>query len=99
MTTTTTYPKQPFTEAETEAIKADFFRDGFKLIPNILTPEEIAALKAGCDRALDDPSGKNLYSQDDNPIGCFIGVRLFETDRIFEELLTREPIISLAESI
>jgi ectoine hydroxylase-related dioxygenase (phytanoyl-CoA dioxygenase family) len=72
---------------------AAFNRDGFLHIPGVLTPEEIAALKAGVDRVFEDDCFKaNRYSD-------YIAARLFETDPIFEEMLTREPIISLIENI
>lgn len=99
MSTITTHPKQPFSAEDTAAIKEDFFRDGFRFIPDILSSEEVEALKAAVDRVFDDPSRANRYSQDSAPINDIVAVRLFETDPIFEEMLTREPIISLAESI
>lgn len=94
-TTVATYPQRPFTEEETAEITSDFYRDGFRLIKNIITPEEIAEMKEGVDRVFADPERKNYYA----PESDIIGVRLFETAPIFEEMLTREPIITLAESI
>lgn len=95
MTTSLDVPRQPFTADETAQIVADFRRDGYRVIPNMFTPDEIEAYKAGIDRVLDSDDFPTNYYAD----GRFVAVRLFETDSIFEELLTREPIISLAESI
>jgi ectoine hydroxylase-related dioxygenase (phytanoyl-CoA dioxygenase family) len=88
---------QPFTAEETARIKADFLRDGFRLIPGVLGADEVAAMVAATDRVLDDPAGENLYDKTSDL--RFIGVRLFETDPLFLNLLTREPIISLAEAL
>lgn len=83
----------PFSAEETQRIQADFDRDGYCLIPGVLAPEEVAALREGIDKVFAESRWQdNLYSD-------FIAVRLFETDPVFEDLLTREPIISLAESL
>jgi len=82
-------------EQETSRIIEDFYRDGFKLIPGVLTPDEVQALKAGIDRVLDEPE----WAKTTNFYGPFIAVRLFETSPVFEDMLTREPIISLVEKI
>src|SRR5690349_9465546 len=85
----------PFTPDQIARYKADFLRDGFLPIRNILAPQEIDALTAGIDRVLDDDRWKDT----DNRYGEWIAVRLFETDPVFEDMLTREPIIGLVESI
>lgn len=85
----------PFTPEETARISADFDRDGHVLIPNVLSPPEIEALKAALDRVLADPGAKERG----NVLKGYIALRLFETDPIFEDLLTREPLMSLMESI
>lgn len=87
--------RKPFTPQEIETHKAAFNRDGFLLLRSILTGEEVEALKAGIDRVFMEPRWKesgNVYND-------FIAVRLFETNPIFEEMLTREPIIGLVEAI
>ena len=76
-----------------EEFNVRFMRDGFLHIPGVLTLEEVSELKAATDRVFEDDTYEaNRYNE-------YIGVRLFETAPIFEEMLTREPIISLAESI
>ena len=91
--TTVIEQHKPYTPEETEEIRKRFDRDGFCHIPGVLSATEVAALKTAIDRVIDDPAyADNLY-------GPYIGVRLFEIDPAFEDMLAREPIISLVESI
>jgi ectoine hydroxylase-related dioxygenase (phytanoyl-CoA dioxygenase family) len=85
----------PYDAAQIEQFKHDFNRDGFLLMPGVLQPPEIAALKAGIDRIFADEHWKDT----ENAYSDFVAVRLFETDPVFEEMLTREPIIGLVENI
>jgi len=85
----------PFSADRTASLTQDFYRDGFVLIPGILTPAEVIALKSAVDRFFADPSN----NASDNLYGDFIGVRLFERDPIFEDMLTKEPIIGMMEHI
>ena len=75
--------------------KRDFYRDGYLLIPGVLREEEITALKAGLDRVF----AEERWQQTDNVYNPYIAVRLFETDPMFQDMLTREPIIGLVENI
>lgn len=85
---------EPFPPERQQQIVDDFLRDGFVHVPGVLEPDEIAALKAGCERVLNNPDHTdNAYGED-----CTL-VRLFETGPQFEDMLTREPIISLVEAI
>jgi len=84
-----------YTPEQTEIFKEQFFRDGFLHIPGILSPAEVATLKAGIDRVFSEEK----WEHTDNRYSEFVAARLFETDPIFEEMLTREPIIGLVESI
>lgn len=86
---------EPFDPARQQAIIDDFLRDGFVHVPGVLEPDEVAALKAACERVLHDEDGypEHHYGGD-----CTL-VKLFETDPVFEDVLTREPIISLVEAI
>jgi ectoine hydroxylase-related dioxygenase (phytanoyl-CoA dioxygenase family) len=87
--------QEPFSQDEMERLKADFFSDGFLHVPDVLSTREVEELKAGVDTVFSDEQWRdngNLYND-------FIAVRLFEVALIFEQMLTREPIISLVESI
>jgi ectoine hydroxylase-related dioxygenase (phytanoyl-CoA dioxygenase family) len=85
----------PFTAEQTAQFSHDFNRDGFLHVPGVLSAGEVADLKAGIDAVFTDPQWRergNIYND-------FIALRLFETGRLFEEMLTREPIIGLMESL
>ena len=82
-------------ESQVVQWKADFDRDGFKLIPGVLSADEVAQMKDGIDRVFSD----ERFADTDHRYGDYVVARLFETAPIFEEMLTREPIISLVESI
>ena len=49
---------QPFSEERTHQILGDFKRDGYVVIPDVLEPEEMAALRAKTDSLLDDPAAQ-----------------------------------------
>jgi ectoine hydroxylase-related dioxygenase (phytanoyl-CoA dioxygenase family) len=87
---------KPFSAEQTSLIKTEFLRDGYRVIRGVLSREEVAALRAAVDAVFADP----VKAKDPNKCyGPFIAVRLFEDDPLFEDLLTREPIISLVENI
>lgn len=87
---------KPCSPEETARIKAEFRRDGFRHIPGVLTADEVAALREAIDRLFADAVKTKDPCKFYNP---FVAVRLFEDDPIFADMLTREPIISLVESI
>lgn len=87
----------PYSAEAMERQKKAFFRDGFLLIPDVLDSREVEALKTGIDKVFADERwerSNNVYGK-----SKFVAVRLFETDPVFEDMLTREPIISLVENI
>ena len=85
----------PFSEEERERIAADFYRDGYRLIEGVLQPAEIEALIGAIDDVFENPRYRDTH----NRYGDFIAVRLFETSPVFEDMLSREPIIGLLEHI
>ncbi len=87
--------QERFSAGQQTAILEQFARDGFALIPGVLAPDEVAALKERIDRAFEDESLRATH----NRYSDFILVRLFELDPLFQEMLTREPIISLVEDV
>jgi hypothetical protein len=85
---------EPFSAQKTAELIKELDRQGYVYIPNVLTLEEVENLKEPFDQFA-DPNNfdtDNLYSD-------WIGVRLFERDRMFRDMLVREPIISLVEAI
>ena len=87
---------KPYSAEETARIKAEFQRDGYRLIPGVLTQDEVEGLRDAMDRFFDETP---KWQASHNIYGTWIGVRMFEVDPIFEDMLTREPIISLVEEI
>jgi ectoine hydroxylase-related dioxygenase (phytanoyl-CoA dioxygenase family) len=87
---------KPFSKERTREIIRDFKRDGFVLIPNVLEKDEVKAVCEKTDELFDDPKTiQNGYLRENH----FIVWHLNELDRIFCDLLVREPIFSLMEAI
>jgi hypothetical protein len=86
---------RPYDDAATTAIVHDFQRDGYRVIPGVLDADEVRALRTAVDRVFAEPR----WADNHNLYGPYVATRLFEVDPVFEDMLTREPIISLAESI
>ena len=94
--TATTSPVEigtPFTQEKMQEIADFFVREGYVLIPGVLSKNEVEELRARLDRAYEDPTlaAKHIAYTD------FIFVRLFEFDLMFRDLLVREPMISVFE--
>ena len=86
----------PFSEERTREIICKFKRDGFVLIPDVLEKDETKALREKTDALFDDPrTVENDYLRENH----FIVWQPNELDRIFCDLLVREPIFSLMEAI
>lgn len=101
-------PGIPFTDERTREIIRDFNRDGYVLIPGVLESDEVTALREKTDSLMADPAadegGYVQYAHRsearlDAPDEPFILRHTNELDRIFCDLLVREPIISLMETI
>ena len=86
----------PFSEERTREIIREFKRDGFVLIPDVLEEDETEALREKTDELFDDlKTVENGYLRENH----FIVWNPNELDRIFCDLLVREPIFSLMEAI
>ncbi|MCZ6681407.1 MAG: phytanoyl-CoA dioxygenase family protein [Candidatus Poribacteria bacterium] len=113
MTTSPILAGKPFSEEKTQQIVQHFYRDGFVHIPGVLTPEEVSALRDKTDELFADPDlaertnpeladtryiqlGQHEASGQELP---FILRNTIEVDRIFRDMLLREPILSLAEGV
>jgi ectoine hydroxylase-related dioxygenase (phytanoyl-CoA dioxygenase family) len=69
-----------------------FHRDGFLLIPNVLTPEMVEELKADLDSA--------LATNQDNGSGVIeLHCRMFENSAMNLSLFDMEPIVTFAERV
>ncbi len=104
---------KPFSPQKTQEIVEQFFRDGYVHVPEVLTPGEISALRDKTDELIDDPEmqarfnpnlGDKEYvlvwehktTREEIPL---ILRNTIELDQIFRDILVREPIFSLAESV
>jgi ectoine hydroxylase-related dioxygenase (phytanoyl-CoA dioxygenase family) len=85
----------PLTLEQTQQIQSDFNRDGYTHLPGILNHQEIEELKQGIDAMFTEEH----WRENGNVLSDFVALRAYETGRIFEEMLTREPIISLMEAL
>ena len=77
-----------------------FHRDGFLVVNNVLSAEQIAALKDDLDRAIEadvGAPGGGAYAG--KSLGLHIQERLFERSRANLELFDLEPIVSFAETL
>ena len=83
-------------EAEIAAIAAEFNREGWVHLPGMLTPGEVSQLHAGIERMRCDPTANAMHHANE---GMWSFVRLFERERIFRDMLVREPMISLGEAL
>jgi ectoine hydroxylase-related dioxygenase (phytanoyl-CoA dioxygenase family) len=104
---------EPFSEEKTRQIVEQFHRDGFVHLPDVLTSEEVTALRDRTDELFADP----LLAERTNPELAdttyiqlskheesdeelpFILRNTIELDQVFRDMLVREPILSLAEAI
>jgi ectoine hydroxylase-related dioxygenase (phytanoyl-CoA dioxygenase family) len=86
---------QPFSKERTAEIIRDFRQNGFTLIPGVLEPHEVKTLREKTDALFVDPEVINGRYVQRN----FILRHTNELDRIFCDLLIREPIYSLMEAI
>lgn len=95
MPRTAILPGEAFSAEQTGAIIADFKRDGFVVIPNVLSAGEVDALRERTDALMADSALDEAgYIQ-----RHFILRHCNELDPLFCDLLIREPIFSLMEAI
>ena len=86
---------QALTTAAVEAVVEEFNREGWIHLPDVLDPEEVSALRAGIKRLSEDPTAAQTHNADSETVY----LRLFERERIFRDMLVREPMIGLAEAL
>ena len=86
-----------FSQGRTAEIISDFKRDGFVLIPGVLEMGEVKAVRAKVDDLFEVPE-----LAESGHLGgkhSFVLWHLDEIDRLFCDMLIREPIYSLMEAI
>lgn len=86
---------EPLRPEHRAQVLEEFHREGFVLIPGVLSPEEVAALRQRSDEIFADPAlAGTKYIQNE-----FILRNTIELDPIFRQLLIRQPILDLAEAL
>ncbi len=86
---------QALDPAQRAQILEDFHRDGFALVPGVLSAGEIEALRRRGDEIFADPAlAGTHYIQSE-----FILRNTIELDPMFRLVLIRQPILDLAEAI
>ncbi|MBI4551345.1 MAG: phytanoyl-CoA dioxygenase family protein [Candidatus Latescibacteria bacterium] len=86
---------EPLSQEQTRAVLDRFYRDGFAVVPGVLTRQEIVSLCHRIDELFTDPTlAGTKYIQ-----ANFILRNTLELDQMFRDILVREPIINLAEAI
>ena len=84
------YKQKTFRPDETEAMTKALHDDGFALMTNVLSPDEVAETKAAIDRLR--PFGLDKVGKTDH-YKC-----VFNREKIFLDLLDREGVVDLAEA-
>jgi ectoine hydroxylase-related dioxygenase (phytanoyl-CoA dioxygenase family) len=86
---------EPFSPERCQSIISDFRRDGYVLIPGVLESEEMEALRNKTDEFFENPA---LVESGHKGRNDFIMWHINELDRIFCDMLIRDPIYSLMET-
>jgi ectoine hydroxylase-related dioxygenase (phytanoyl-CoA dioxygenase family) len=84
-------------QQEFAEVVEEFFREGCVLIPNVLTMDEVNALRAKTDEyaATADPAGKHFSFA----ANAFVLRYCHELDPLFQAMMTHPPILKVAEAV
>jgi len=91
-------PGRPLDPDHQARVLEEFYREGYALIPAVLTPEEVAHLRELGDRFIDHPeTAPQGYAA---PVATAMVLRCTQSlHRAFCDMLVREPFLSLAEAV
>jgi ectoine hydroxylase-related dioxygenase (phytanoyl-CoA dioxygenase family) len=84
------YRQKTFAKDDVAGMTRALHDDGFALIPNVLSPDEIQAVRDAIDRL--EPMGFDKLGVTDH-FKC-----VFNREKVFLDLIDREPVIDLAEA-
>ena len=96
VTSTTTHTPSLPLQALSEMAET-FFREGCVLIPNILAPDEVAALRAKTDEYALNPDPASRHTS--FAANVFVLRYCHEIDPLFQSLPTRPAILAIAEAV
>ena len=95
-------PAEPLPPDTLNAILKDFYQNGVTIVRNVLSREECERIVARVDEIFAEPyfmEMRNVKGSRQDGKAPIVVHRLFECDLMFRDLLVREPIISIAESV
>lgn len=102
MSTEQTLPPKPLPSDTLNSILEDFYRNGVTIIRNVLPREECERIVKRVDEIFAEPyfaRMRNVKQSRQEGTDPIVVHRLFECDLMFRDLLVREPIISIAETV
>ncbi|MCX5660017.1 MAG: phytanoyl-CoA dioxygenase family protein [Planctomycetota bacterium] len=88
---------QPLAAAAQQAVLDEFHREGVAFVRNVLTPAEVKLIVDATDLWIDNPPGPR--PKVDNYMGAEVLRYTQSLDRLFCDMLVREPFLSLAEAV
>lgn len=92
-----TNPSTP-TSAQLTEMAEEFFREGCAVIPNLLSADEVAALRARTDQFALNPDPNSKHTS--YAAGTTFVLRYCqEADPLFAELITRPSVVGIAEAV
>jgi hypothetical protein len=92
-----TAPAQPLSQEYLHQITEEFFREGCVVIPNVLTPEEVAVLRAKTDEYAANPNTPKKHI--DTVVTALVLRRCEELDPLFASMRTHPIIVAVAEAV
>ncbi|RKU29961.1 hypothetical protein C6497_05150 [Candidatus Poribacteria bacterium] len=102
MSNAQTLPAEPLSQKELNPILDDFYQNGVTIIRNVLSHDECRRIVTRIDEIFAEPyflQMRNVKATRQDGKDPIVIHRLFECDYLFRDLLVREPIISIAETV
>ena len=97
-----TLPAEPLPLDTLNAVLEDFYQNGVTIVRNVLSRETCERIVARLDEIFAEPyfmQMRNVKGSRQDGKDPIVVHRLFECDLMFRDLLVREPIISIAETV
>ena len=97
-----TLPAAPLPPDTLNTVLEDFYQNGVTIVRNVLSREECKRIVARVDEIFAEPyfmQMRNVKGSRQDGKDPIVVHRLFECDLMFRDLLVREPIISIAETV
>ena len=98
LTTSRILPGERLGDEQQRKVVEEFHRQGFALVPGILTTDEVHAIREITDYCIDTGEGR-ARTNSESIMGVSVLRYTQSIDRLFCDMLIREPFPSLAEAI